>query len=165
MPLAKMRPTFEFPSPLDQEQTVAHLRTLIDEAHHPVDGRIAGTHLMLVIPPAARHFWSPWLQIEVHDENSGASVHGRFSPNPSIWTCYMLAYCSILVLVFFQAIFGFAQLMMNKSPWALLLIPIFLTIAAIMYWTSLIGQRLANDQMHELHDAVADKLKTQSSPD
>ncbi|MBL4591243.1 MAG: hypothetical protein JKY96_04720 [Phycisphaerales bacterium] len=165
MPLAKMRPTFEFPSKLTQDQTVEQLRTLIDKDHHPDDGRIAGTHLMLVIPPTARHFWSPWLHIEVHEEDQHASVHGRFSPNPSIWTGYMLAYSAILVLLFFAGIFGVAQLMMNNTPWAFAIIPIFLIIAAAMYWSSLVGQRLANDQMHELHDAVQAKLKETSPSD
>ncbi len=42
--------------------------------------------------------------------------------------------------------------MMDTPPVALKLIPLFLIIAAIMYWASLMGQKLANAQMHELYD-------------
>ncbi len=163
MSLAKMRPTFEMPSKLTQQQTVDRLCTLVDEDHHPIEGRVAGHCIMLVIPPNARHFWSPWLNIEVHEEDQGSSVHGRFAPNPSIWTGFMLTYIALITLISFAAIFGFAQFMMGQSPWALTLVPIFLGIAGALYWSSLVGQRLANDQMHELYDAVAAKL-TENAP-
>ncbi|MCA9303525.1 MAG: hypothetical protein KC996_05330 [Phycisphaerales bacterium] len=165
MPLARMRPTFEIPSPHPVDASVARLRSLVDEGDHPLDGRIAGTHLMLVIPPARRHFWSPWLHLEVYEAAEGSSVQGRFSPNPSVWTGIMLAYIALCTLIFFASIFGFAQLIMQRSPWALSLLPVFLIVGGLIYWGSLVGQKLANDQMHELHDAVAGAIARVSAPD
>ena len=164
MPLARMRPTFEIPSPSPIAATVDRLRSLVDEADHPIDGRVAGTHLMLVIPPSNRHFWSPWLHLEVHESPGGSSVQGRFSPNPSVWTGIMLTYIALCTLIFFASIFGFAQLMMQRSPWAFMLLPMLLILAGLIYWASLVGQRLANEQMHELHDAVAGALIRDSVP-
>ena len=163
--LARMRPTFEILCPAPPEAAIDRLRTLVDEADHPIDGRVAGTHLMLVIPPHNRHFWSPWLHIEVHPHAEGASIQGRFSPNPSVWTGIMLTYIALFTLIFFASIFGFAQLMMQRSPWALMLLPVLLIACGLIYWGSLVGQRLANAQMHELHDAVAAVLERGSAPD
>jgi len=64
----------------------------------------------------------------------------------------MLAYISLATLIFFASMFGVAQWMMNKPPNVLMLIPIFLAAGALMYWASLMGQKIAQKQMHELYD-------------
>ena len=157
MIIPPMRPTFEIDFPIDPETAISRLCLLLNDDDYPVTGRVAGTHLMLVIPPDRRHFWSPWLNIEVHPQSESnadeAKIHGRFSPNPSVWTGFMLGYISLLTLIFFASMFGVAQWMMDGTPTALKLIPVFVVIGGIMYWASLMGQRIANAQMHELYDA------------
>ncbi len=161
-----MRPTFEILFPIATNTAIDRLCLLLDDADYPVEGRIAGTHLMLVIPPDRRHFWSPWLQIEVHKKNTdttdSALIHGRFSPNPSVWTGYMLGYISLLTLIFFASMFAIAQWMMDKPPKSLMIIPVLVAIGAVMYWSSLIGQKIANAQMHELYDASMGALADES---
>jgi len=151
-----MRPTFEIDFPIEPESAIDRLCSLLNDDDFPVTGRVAGTHLMLVIPPDRRHFWSPWLNIEVHshatESAANSKIQGRFSPNPSVWTGFMLGYISLLTLVFFACMFGIAQWMMDSPPAALKLIPLFVIIAAIMYWASLMGQKIARVQMHELYD-------------
>lgn len=157
MIIPPMRPTFEIDFPIDPETAINRLCLLLNDDDYPVTGRVAGTHLMLVIPPDRRHFWSPWLNIEVHPQSETnaeeAKIHGRFSPNPSVWTGFMLGYITLITLIFFASMFGVAQWMMDGSPTALKLIPVFVVIGGIMYWASLMGQRIANAQMHELYDA------------
>lgn len=157
MIIPPMRPTFEIDFPIDPETAISRLCLLLNDDDYPVTGRIAGSHLMLVIPPDRRHFWSPWLHIEVHPQSDTnpdeAKIHGRFSPNPSVWTGFMLGYIALLTLIFFASMFGVAQWMMDGTPTALKLIPVFVVIGGIMYWASLMGQRIAIAQMHELYDA------------
>jgi len=153
-----MRPTFQIEFPIPPDEAIARLSTLLDDADFPVSGRIAGNHLMLVIPSAHRHFWSPWLNIEIEVHDLGSTVGGRFSPNPSVWTGFMLGYIALGTLSFFAAMFGVAQWMMDKPPSMLNLIPVFLALAALMYWSSLIGQKIAHAQMHELYNASMDAL-------
>ena len=158
MQIPPMRPTFVIDFPIEPDEAIHRLATLLDDADFPITGRIAGTHLMLVIPTANRHFWSPWLNIEVHPIKQGAAIHGRFSPNPSVWTGFMLGYITLGTLTFFSSMFGVAQWMMKKPPTTLKFIPILIIIAALMYWSSLIGQKIAHAQMHELYDASMDAL-------
>jgi hypothetical protein len=178
MQIPPMRPTFEIELPLSSDDTIACLTALIHENDFPVSGRIAGNHLMLVIPPNQRHFWSPWLNIEINDHGNkdsnedsdshnndtqstqSSSIRGRFSPNPSVWTGIAMSYISLGVLVFFSAMFGIAQWMMEKPPNSLKLIPVFVVIAGILYWASLIGQRLAQTQMNELYCVSMEALKS-----
>jgi len=156
-----MRPTFSIEFPLESAGAIERLSTLVDDHDYPIDGRIAGNHLMLVIPPARRHFWSPWLHIEVLECEHGACVKGRFSPNPSVWTAFMLTYIALATLVFFAAMFGISQWMMNKPPSALTLAPIPIVAAIAMYWASLVGQKIADAQMRELYDASMGVLSGQ----
>ena len=153
-----MRPTFAIDFPIDQEGALSRLSTLVDDKDYPIDGRVAGNHLMLVIPPARRHFWSPWLNLEVHACENSALVKGRFSPNPSVWTGFMLTYIALGTIVFFILMFALSQFVMKKTPSALSLTPIPIVIGIAMYWASLVGQKIAHEQMNELYDAAMGSL-------
>jgi len=157
-----MRPKFEFEFPIEQSDAIGLLSSVMDAEDYPIEGRIAGNHLMLVVPPKQRHFWSPWLNLEMHDMDGDMHkltlVQGRFSPNPAIWTGYMMVYSSLAVLVFLAAIFGISQMILQSSPWAFQFIIVILVIAALMYWSSLIGQKIAQSQMHELYDITIQTL-------
>jgi hypothetical protein len=156
-----MRPQFNFDFPIDQDHAIDLLSSVMDTNDHPIEGRAAGNHLMLVIPIKDRHFWSPWLNIEAQENdlpNPNIHIKGRFSPNPSVWTGFMMVYSSLAVLAFLATMFAVAQLVMNNPPWALyFLIPIIL-IAAAMYWSSLIGQKIAHDQMQLLYRVTLETL-------
>jgi len=154
-----MRPTFTIEFPIDRASAMSRLEALVRDEDYPIEGRVAGNHLMLVIPPKRRHFWSPWLNLEVHDQESGSKVVGKFSPNPSVWTGFMLTYIALATLVFFSGMFGVSQWMMAKPPSALMFMIIPIVIAIGMYWSSLIGQRIANEQMRELYDASMNAIR------
>lgn len=161
MQIPPMRPTFTIEFPLPPHEAIERLGVLVNDRDHPIEGRIAGNHLMLVIPPTRRHFWSPWLNLEVQTCEAGSSVIGRFSPNPSVWTAFMLTYIALGTLVFFVAMFGVSQWMMGKPPNALPLALVPIGIGLVMYWASLIGQKIANEQMNELYDASMGALQGQ----
>ncbi len=158
MQIPPMRPTFTIEFSIDSDAAMSRLETLVRDEDYPIEGRVAGNHLMLVIPIKRRHFWSPWLHLEVHKVATGSMVKGRFSPNPSVWTGFMLTYIAMGTLVFFAGMFGVSQWMMNKPPSALMFMIIPILIAIVMYWSSLIGQRIANEQMRELYDASMNAL-------
>jgi hypothetical protein len=162
--LPPMRPKFEFTFPILPAHAIELLQGIMDNNDHPIEGRVAGNHLMLVIPIKDRHFWSPWLNLEArthraHDSDDTIThIKGRFSPNPSVWTGYMMTYSSLAVLAFLTVMFGVSQAIMGSSPWTFqFLIPI-LFIAGVMYWSSLVGQKLAHDQMQLLYRVTLETL-------
>lgn len=161
MQIPPMRPTFTIEFPIEPQAAIDRLSLLLKDSDYPIDGRIAGNHLMLVIPPKRRHFWSPWLNLELQPCEEGACVKGRFSPNPSVWTGFMLTYIALATLVFFAFMFGLSQWMTNQPPSAFKLALIPVAIAIFMYWTSLIGQKIAHEQMNELYDASMDALSNE----
>ena len=156
-----MRPKFEFTFPIAPDHAIDLLQGIMDNEDHPIEGRTAGNHLMLVVPIEDRHFWSPWLNLEARpfqDAPPVTHIKGRFSPNPSVWTGFMMVYSGLAVLAFLASMFAVAQLVMSNPPWAFyFLIPIVL-IAAVMYWSSLIGQKIAHDQMQLLYRVTLETL-------
>ncbi len=159
-----MRPKFEFLFPIAPEHAIELLQSIMDNNDYPIEGRTAGNHMMLVIPIKDRHFWSPWLNLEARSHRANGSdetithMKGRFSPNPSVWTGFMMTYSSLAVLAFLTVMFGFSQWIMGSTPWTFqLLIPILL-IAGVMYWSSLVGQKLAHDQMQLLYRVTLETL-------
>lgn len=158
MQLPPMRPTFSVSSPLTVEEALDRLAKPKPSGPGDIHSRVAGKHLMLVIAPDRRHFWSPWLNIEVDPNGEGSTIHARFSPNPSVWTAFMLGYIALATLIFLAAMFGVAQWMMDRPPSSLLAIPVLCLVAMVMYWASMVGQKLAQAQMHELHDAAMNAL-------
>lgn len=158
MQIPPMRPSISIEIPIDTDAAMSRLEALIRGEDFPIAGRVAGNHLMLVIPPKRRHFWSPWFHLEVHEHASGSLIKGRFSPNPSVWTGFMLTYIALGTLAFFAAMFGVSQWMMSKPPTALILMGIPVLIGMVMYWASLVGQRIAHTQMRELYDASMNAL-------
>ena len=161
-----MRPKFDFDFPIEQPRALDLLKSIMDNTDHPIEGRAAGNHLMLVIPIKQRHFWSPWLNLEATTQLPNTThIAGRFAPNPAVWTGFMMVYASLIVLAFLTIIFAVSQLIMHNNPWALqFLIPIIL-IAAVMYWSSLIGQRIAQDQMQLLYRVTLETLAHGSGMD
>jgi len=167
-----MRPKFNFDFPIAQDKALDLLIGVMDNDDHPIEGRTAGNHLMLVIPIKDRHFWSPWLNIEAKDVGSGSDTYssithitGRFSPNPSVWTGFMLVYSSLAVLTFLASIFGVSQLVMGNTPWAFYFIIVLAAIAGAMYWASLIGQKIALEQMQLLYRVTLETLALGSGID
>ncbi|MCA9634183.1 MAG: hypothetical protein KC766_41345 [Myxococcales bacterium] len=113
-------------------------------------GDLASDHLTLSIPEADRHFWSPWLNLEIVPHGNGTQLSGRFSPHPSVWTGFMFAYLALSVLTFFALVFAAALSMSGGAPWTLGLAGLCVAAMILLWWASQVGQRLALSQMEEL---------------
>jgi hypothetical protein len=90
-------------------------------------------------------------------------LHGRFSPHPSLWSAYMFGYLLIGTLSFFSIMFGYAQHASGNKPTAWWAVPICLVPAVLMWWASLVGQRFARSQMHQLRTVIDQALNAEVS--
>lgn len=154
MTVARMRPTFLLETDLSSDEVVKCIRQSIANTTGQYRGRFAGTHAMISIDDSRRHFWSPWLHLEVRETDSVREVFGRFSPHPSIWTGFMLAYLAIATIMFFALMLAFSQLILKSAPWAFLALPIGLLVAGTLWFASQAGQKLAHDEMGDLRSMV-----------
>lgn len=163
MSAVQLRPTFLLESELSSEHVVQRIRDSFSNhpdvtTPGPYQGRFTGRHAMISIVESKRHFWSPWMHLEIRNDSQRRMVAGRFSPHPSIWTGFIFSFLGIGSLVFFAALFGISQQLSGQSPWAYVFIPIGLSIIALLWFISKTGQKLAHEEMEQMKSRIEECL-------
>jgi hypothetical protein len=147
-----MQPTFTEDVPLHCDEVMARIRKAIrsPELGDHVDS--AGYVVDLKVDPAKQRFWSPHLNVQVNEVESGSHLYCRFSPRPEVWTMFMFIYFIAAFLASAAAIYGYVQWFLGGTPWALVIIPIAIVTIVSLHAASLFGQGLSSDQMDELRE-------------
>lgn len=169
-----LRPTFRLPLSQPPEAAMNALQAHLETHHASIQVQRAGRHMTLTVSPAARHFWSPWLNLEFESPAQSiaetsppaarSSLHARFSPAPSLWTALMVVYFSLATTGFFAVMWALAQWTMGRPPAALWVTSACAAGGLVLWWVSQIGQKLAREQMHLLHHAVEHALPVSPDP-
>lgn len=116
-------------------------------------------HFVLTVPDDQQHFWSPWLNVEVQPHGEGASLTGRFSPHPSVWTGFAFSYLALVMVLCLSLSFAVALHLSGSAPWTLGISAGALVVMAILWGASQVGQRWAHDQMRTLRAALDTALE------
>ncbi|MEZ5974187.1 MAG: hypothetical protein R3F33_08615 [Planctomycetota bacterium] len=161
MKAAHLRPVFKLPTDLTPDEASARLEALLTCQDCRVAGQAVKHHMMLTLTDRERHFWSPWLQLEIRTEvgREHTMVYGRFSPAPSIWMGFALTYLALGTISMFATIFAVSQWMLDTQPSALWALPICALIAATIWTATRIGQGMARQEMVDLQAAVEAALE------
>jgi len=117
-------------------------------------GVSVGLHAELFVPEAERRLWSPWLSITTDDRGAVSLLKGRFAPHPSIWTLYLFLAFALGFALLVGLSWGYAQWVMQSTPWALLSLPAAVMLGGLLYLVSVVGQRLGAQQMDQLRAAL-----------
>jgi hypothetical protein len=132
----------------------------LKRTRHPGGGGVGtagdSDHLVLTVPEAEQHFWSPWLTVEVSARESGTHVNAKFSPHPSVWTGFAFGYLTMTVLLAVSLVVAATAFLVpgGGQLWVLWVsLGAALGIAGL-WWSSQIGQRLAHDQMVALRSEL-----------
>ncbi len=145
-----MRPSFERSLPGAGEIFFQLLREALDRGECPCRGKVFEDHAILEIREKDQHYWSPHLGLMVlpPEKEGGLSVlKGRFSPNPGVWTLFVAIYALLGIAAMAGLVYGLAQWSMDEGPWAFLVIPAAVGLAAFTYGAAFIGQGLGAEQM------------------
>jgi len=126
-------------------------------------GVSVGRHAELFVTDEERRVWSPWLSITAEKQANGSVLRGRFAPHPGVWTLYLFLAFGLGFAFLVGTTWGYAQWAIDRTPWALLTIPLVLILGGGLYFASLVGQRLGAEQMIQLRAAV-ETLITDESP-
>jgi len=152
--LPAMRPRRAFVVERAHPDLLRHVKDEITDPDCPCHGMLAGNHLELLIDVDARHFWSPWLSVDLLPEGEGTRVKCRYGPHPSVWTGIVSAYAFLAFAALASVVFGSTQLLVGYAPWGFVVLPIAIGLAVALYIGSQIGQRLGAEQMHVLDDVL-----------
>ena len=157
MLMPQTRPRFGIDLADDATQAVQRLEKVLGEDER-VQVRLAAGHFQISLARPHRRFWSPCLHIEVIASESGSHLKGMWGPHPDVWTVYSFAAIGLAFLVVVAAMWGLFQSTLNQQPTALFAVPFCLGIAATLYFSAFIGQRLARDQIHLIQETIANAL-------
>ena len=174
MNIPRMRPSFVANAQCRAEDAISVLRERLDDNPQAIEGSFSRKHGVLHICRENQQFWSPCLDLTV-DETSGSPVSstpsapseaegsheavrvkvwGTFSPRPEIWTGFVFAIGTALVISLLSVIFGVAQLMLGEAPWAFVIPPVALLIMGGIYTSALVGQGLSGDDIYTIRAYV-----------
>ena len=160
---APLRPRFTLQVRRPAPEVIAAVRARLERPGCPVEGMGAGRHLELFVHPERRHFWSPWLSLDVDPVPGGAAlIAGRFGPHPSVWTGVMSGYALVAFVVLGGLVFGGTQLLVGHRPWGLWALAPGLLLGGLLYAAARVGQRLGAEQMALLRgflDRCLDELE------
>lgn len=109
-------------------------------------------HIVLKIPQAERHYWSPQLSLTLETQEDGSTlIRGLYGPAPSVWTLFTFGYAVISVLGFFAFALGFSQWSLGMSAPILWALPILSVFALGLYILAQLGQKMGAAQTYKLH--------------
>lgn len=154
-----MQPTFTQDVPLQADEVMRRIRRAIQSAELRDHVDTAGYVVEFKVDPAQRRFWSPHLNVQVNEVESGSQLYCRFSPRPEVWTMFMFIYFIAAFLASAAAIYGYVQWFLGETPWALVIIPIAIVTIVSLHAASLFGQGLSSDQMDELRQRLDQTLE------
>lgn len=153
-----MRPRFRLEAPLAPEEVHARLQAKLGCPGCPCRADVVGRHVEVMIRQDLRHFWSPHLSLEIQPEGEGAVLLGLYGPSPNVWTMFLAAYAFLVLFALFSGTLGLVQLGLGQQAWGLALAALCLATCALPYAGSLMGQRLAAEQMELLRCFLGESL-------
>lgn len=159
MNLFTIQPTFTQEVPLHANEVVARIRQVIRSTEIGKHVDSAGYVVDFKVDPAQRRFWSPHLNVQVNQMESGSQLFCRFSPRPEVWTMFMFFYFIAAFVACAAAIYGYVQWFLDEPPWSLVIIPIATVTIVALHGASLFGQSLSSDQMEELRQRFDQTLQ------
>ncbi len=159
MTATRMRPTFVITLPLPADEAARRLQYQLGMSEFADESMGVGRFVDLVVDEADRRIWSPQLSITIEDRDDGSVLRGRFAPRPDLWTFIMFVYFFMAFLMLFGASFGYVQWTMDDRPWGLLALSIGAVVIASLHVASRIGQRLGDEQMHQVRSRLDDLIQ------
>ena len=74
MSAAQLRPTFSFQTDLNVEDVMGCIQNSLKHCPDTYHGQFTDRHAMISIDPSKRHFWSPWMHLEIRNDETQLQV-------------------------------------------------------------------------------------------
>lgn len=154
-----IRPKFSHHSKLSKKEVIERINLALKESNASIKGTIIDQHIILRIPLAEQHYWSPQLDLEIEENSEDSVVKGLFGPRPSVWFMYVFFYSILSFVSMIVMIMGFSQLNLGLSARILWILPITAILFILAFSTAKTGQKLGRDEMHRLYDFMMNAIK------
>lgn len=152
----RMRPDFRLEVGAHGAEILRTIERQVGDPNCLFTGQVYDRHGVLRVPQERSTLLSPLLDLELLDEDGATVLHGRFTPEPNVWTGFMAVFAILGLSGFAFVMYGFAQMTVGDPPWALWGGPVSLALIAFVYGAAFIGQGLTVDEIYGLR-AVVDR--------
>jgi len=160
--ITHIRPRFQFTVPFAEQEVLLRIAGLMEESKNHIVGVVLDKHIILDIPEATRHYWSPQLNFRVESDSENPAqtvVKGLVGPRPAVWSMFMFIYFFVGTIGFFIAMFGFSKWSLGEYSNLVLALPIAIIFMLTAYLSGKYGERLGKDQIEILKQFVRDALQ------
>ena len=136
-----------------KEEILENFREILKGEDCKYRSKIVDGHIIIDVPKAEDHFWSPQLNIEVENiDGEDTVVRGLFGPKPQVWTLFIFIHFGVAVAFVGFLILWYVRWSLEEST----TFPLIMTIALPIFWLILyvlgrIGKKTGHQQMDELH--------------
>ncbi|MCR9063406.1 MAG: hypothetical protein NXI00_05545 [Cytophagales bacterium] len=153
----RTRPRFRLESSLRPEEIKNRLKEKLIN-HGEITGAFYDIHCSFDISISQRHFWSPHLNLNLEETETGTILRGRYGPAPTIWTVFMFAYGALGISFLFIALFGLSQMALKQASPILWALPV-ITVGIVTLWLiGQTGQKLGVEQTFRIHHFLEDAI-------
>lgn len=157
----RIRPRFEHTVPLSLESFREAVRTAVAPRTDDFEVNAKLGLIVIHMATAQRHRWSPRLQLSLEEEDADKThVVGVYGPEHEVWVLFIFGYIITGLLATFSGIYGFTQMFLGDSPWALWGTGSMLVLGLALYLLAQLGQKLGSWQTFQLHKAYLGVLDT-----
>ena len=159
----RIRPRFQQVIASSAEAFQQHVKSQLGKPGARCVGTVIPDFIILKIPQAERHFWSPQLSLSLEEEEEEGHIliRGLYGPNPSVWAIFFFGYAALGILALFAGIIGFSRLSLELEAQILWLLPVFAGMALALYVGAQAGQKIGAAQMFTLHHFLEEAIGTQ----
>jgi hypothetical protein len=154
----RVRPKIELVVELPPSEVLARFKACMAEHDRECKGSILGSCVEVTVIAGKQHFWSPQLSLQLDEHEQGTLIYGRVGPQPQVWTLLVALYAIVGISSGFAMFFAFSQWLLGQPLSALWALPLGIALAALVYGSAWIGQRLGAEQTHDLARVVTRAL-------
>lgn len=120
---------------------------------------VSENHVFVRVPEEKRHYWSPFLTLEMQEQDNSLELKGLFGPSPAVWTMFVFFYTGVAFIGMIGLFYGLSQWTLNMRPTGFWLVPITIILEVALFAISRTGQKLAHSQMQEIFNFLKDTIK------
>jgi len=161
----RARPRFTLDLPVAPDAVTERVRAHLQAGDGKVVGSVFRRTLRLTVRPEDTHFWSPHLDVQLYEaESGGCTLACSFSPHPHVWTGFVGVQLLFGLLSVAAGIWLISMLTLGRDPWfAVGLLVLMLFGGGFSYGAAYVGQGFGSEQMYQLRSFLDDALRELSA--
>ena len=150
-----LRPRFEVESNNSVAQILERAKTLKSELKSDYQIKIIDEHLYFYFSKEKRKYYSPFLHLELEENQGKTTIKGLFGPEQLLWTLFMFLHFIVAGLFLVFSMMAYTHWSLNQSIVLDVVVMTFMVVFWILlYVIARINREKGVPQMHELEDLM-----------